>query len=86
MVALVLAEGHPFPDGRLRFRTGLPGMQVDTLVFQGASLPVDEDVVEESAVPIHRDWHNGSAGPLSPGEKRELRSLISTHDFGGPNL
>ena len=81
-MALVLVEGHPFPDGRLRFRTGLPGMQVDTLVFQGASQPVDEDVVEESAFPIHRDSHARSAEPVGPGEGRELRSLICIHDLG----
>ena len=52
MRALVVVEGHPFPDGRLCLRSGLPGMQVDALVFQGAPQPLDEDVVEETAFPI----------------------------------
>ena len=28
-------------------------MQVDTLVFQGAPQPLNEDIVEEPAFPIH---------------------------------
>lgn len=82
MRALVVVEGHPFPDGRLRFRTGLPGMQVDTLVFQGAPQPIDENIVDEPAFPIHRDSHAGSAEPVGLCDGRELRSLICIHDLG----
>ena len=50
-------------------------MQGDALVFQGSPQPLDEDVVEEAAFPIHRDAHAGSAEPVGPGEGRELAAL-----------
>ncbi len=75
MRALMVVEGHPLPDGRFRLRTGLPGMQVDALVFESAPQPLDEDIVEETALPIHRYAHAGPAEPIRPGKGRELGSL-----------
>lgn len=86
MRALVVVEGHPFPDRRFRLRSGLPGMQVNALVFQGAPQPLDEDVVEETALPIHRYAHVRSAEPIGPDEGCELRSLVGVHDLGRPEL
>lgn len=42
-----------------RLRPCLPGLQVDTLVFQRSSQPFDEDVVQESAFPIPRNGQRG---------------------------
>ncbi len=42
----MVVEGDPFPDGPLRSRSCLPGMQADGRAFQGAPQPLDEDVVE----------------------------------------
>jgi len=53
MWALVIIEVNPPLDARFCLRNGLPGMQVDTLVFQGALQPLDEDIVGEGALPIH---------------------------------
>ena len=54
-------------------------MQIDAFVFQSAPQPLDEDVVEEPAFPIHRDPHPGQPQPIRPGEGRELGSLIRVH-------
>ncbi len=86
MWAAPVVEGHPFPDGRLRLRSCLPGVQVGALIFQGPPQPLDKDVVEESAFPIHRDAHAGSAEPVGPGEGRELAALIRVHDLGRAEL
>lgn len=61
-------------------------MQVNEFVFQCSPQPLDEDVVEESAFPIHRDAHTGSAEPSGPGEGRELAALIRVHDLGRAEL
>lgn len=61
-------------------------MQEDVLVFQGAPQPLDKDVVQEPASPIHRDTHAGSAEPIGPGEGRVLRSLIGIHYLGRAEL
>ena len=53
MWALVIIEVNPPLDARFCLRNGLTGMQVDTLVFQGALQPLDEDIVGEGALPIH---------------------------------
>ena len=82
MRALVVVEGHPFPDRRLRLRSCLPDMQIDALVFQGALMPLDKDVVEEAAFPIHRDPRARPAEPIGPDEGCELGSLIGIHDLG----
>ena len=82
----MVVEGHPFPDGRLRLRSCLPSVQLDALVFQGAPQPLDEDVVQEAAFPVHRYAHAGSTQPVRPGEGRELRPLIGIHDLGRAEL
>lgn len=35
MRELVVVDGHPFPDSRLRLRSGFPSMLLDALIFQG---------------------------------------------------
>lgn len=63
-------------------------MQVDTLVFQGALQPLDEDIVEEPAFAIHRDAHPGTPQPIRPSEGRELGSLdalLSVKRRSGPD-
>lgn len=49
----MVIEGHPFSEGCLRLRTGLPSMQVDAIVSQGAPYTLDEDIVAYAAFPIH---------------------------------
>lgn len=53
MWALAVVELDPLADTCFRFRPGLPGMQVDTLVFQRSPEPFNEDVVEEPPLAIH---------------------------------
>ena len=59
-------------------------MQIGSLVFQGALQPLDKNVVEEAAFPIHRDPHARPAEPIGPDEGCELRSLVGIHDLWRP--
>ena len=61
-------------------------MQVHAFVFQRPPQPLDEDVVEEPAFPIHRDAHAGPAQAVRPGKRRELATLIGIHDLGRAEL
>jgi hypothetical protein len=53
MRALEVVEGHPLPHCRPGLGTSLPGMHVNSLAVQGSLQPLDEDIVEKSAFPIH---------------------------------
>lgn len=61
-------------------------MQIDAFIFQRPPQPLDEDVVEQPTLPIHRDPHARPAQSIPPSEGRELRSLIGIHDFGRAEL
>src|SRR3546814_10856660 len=50
--------------------------QVDALVLQRAPQPLDKDVVEKAAAPIHRDAHAGLLQALRPGPGGELAALV----------
>lgn len=100
MWALVIVEGHPFPDACLCLRAGFPSIQVDAFVLRRPPQPLDEYVVrcpavvlrsnamrgEEPAFPIHRDAHAGPAQAVRLGKGRELRSFVGIHDLGQAEL
>ena len=86
MWAFVIVELHPFSNACLRFRSSLPGVQVDAFVFEGAPQPPDEDIVEEPALAVHRDANAGSAQTVCPGKRRELAALIRIHDLRAAEL
>ena len=50
MRAAVIVELHPFTDTRAGLITGLPGIQIDALVFQRAPQSLDDDVVQIGAI------------------------------------
>ena len=51
---LVSVEGDPPANAGLGLRAGLPGVQIDALMFQGPPKEFDEDVVEAALFPVHR--------------------------------
>lgn len=51
--AALIVELHPFPDTHAGLWPGLPGMQINALVFQSAPQTLDEDVVQIAALAIH---------------------------------
>ncbi len=57
-------------------------MQVDALVFQGSPQPLDEDIIEEPPLSVHRDAHAGPAQTVCPDEGSELAALIGIHYIG----
>src|SRR3546814_4820408 len=52
-----------------------------SLVLQRAPQPLDKDVVEKAAAPIHRDAHAGILQALRPGPGGELAALVGVEDF-----
>lgn len=44
--SLVAVEGDPLADAGLGLRTGLPGVEIVALIFQGRPEALDEDIVE----------------------------------------
>lgn len=85
-MSLVVVEGHTCTDRRYRLRYGHPSVQVGAFVFRPAPQPLDENVVEESAVPIHRYAQPRSMQSIRRGEGRELRLLMGIHDLGRADL
>jgi hypothetical protein len=57
-------------------------LEVDVLVFEAAPKPLDEDVVEPTAAPIHRDADASFGEPAGEGGARELAALVRIEDAG----
>ncbi|KXN97837.1 hypothetical protein LS48_14620, partial [Aequorivita aquimaris] len=73
--------GDPPAKASLQLRSGLEGMEVDALVFQGAPEALDEDVVHPTPPTIHADADLGVAQHAGEGEAGELAALVSVEDF-----
>ena len=56
-------------------------VQIDSLVFEGAPQPLDEDHVHAPAPAVHRDLDTGRPQPLGEGEAGDLAALIGIEDF-----
>ena len=82
---LVIVEGDPFRNAGFGLRSGLPSVQIDAFVFQGTLQALDEDVVETTALAVHRDPGADPLQPVCPGKGRELGTLIGLHDIGAPD-
>ncbi len=52
---LVIVKGDPFCHAGFGLRSCLPSVQIDTFILQGPSQALDEDVVEATALTVHRD-------------------------------
>lgn len=68
----MVVEDHPFPDPGLCPRTGLPGVQVDALIFQGPPEPPDKDIVEEdckASLMSESDFRRVAQTDLAPGTR-----------------
>jgi len=74
--AAVILEIHPFPDTCAGLRAGLFGVQIDTLVFQGAPQALDKDAVQITTFAVHRDADTGPTQAVCLGKRRELGPLI----------
>ena len=56
-------------------------VQIDSLVFEGAPQPLDEDVVHAPAPAVHRDMDTGRPQAAGEGEAGELAALIGIEDL-----
>jgi len=56
--------------------------QIDLLVFHRPPQPFDEDVVETSALAIHRQFHTERQERGSELRRRELAALVCVEDLG----
>lgn len=61
-------------------------MQVYALVFQGPAQPLDEDIIEEPPLSVHRDRHAGSSQSVGLDGGSEPATLISIHYLGRAEL
>lgn len=57
MGPLGVVEGHPVLNDAPRLEAVGDFLKVDGLLFQASPEALDEDVVEVTAAPIHRDAH-----------------------------
>lgn len=73
-------ESHPASDTGAGLRPGLPCMQIDALIFQGASEALDEAVVQIVTFAVHLDADARSTQAICPDEGYELESLIVVYD------
>ena len=85
MRATVVVEGDPPPDAGSCLRAGLPGVQVDAFILQGAPEAIYEDVVQAPALAVHRDPGADPLQSVGPGEGRELAAPVFMIS-GEPNL
>src|SRR3546814_5882597 len=81
MRAPMVIKGHPPADPLAGLAPAREGVQVDALVLYRAPQPLDKDVVEKAAAPIHRDAHAGLLQALRPGPGGELAALVGVEDF-----
>lgn len=82
----VIAEANPSPDACLALRAGLPCALIDAFTLQGPPEALDEDVVQGSALAVHRDKGSDLLPTVGPGDGCDLRPLIRIHDFGRADL
>lgn len=78
---LVVVEGNPPANPGLCLRAGFPCVQIDAFILQGPPEAFDEYVVEAPPLAIHAVPGPDPFQPVSPGEGRELRSLIGVQDL-----
>ena len=72
----VIADAPPRVRGRAVF------MQVHLFVFEAASEPLDENVIEEPAAAVHADGELMVAQKAEPGGTAKLHPLIGVADLG----
>ena len=82
MRAFAVVEPYPVIDDPLGLEAVIDFVQIDCLLLQGSPEPLDEDVVQIAAPPIHRDFDIGLRQRLDPIRARALATLIRIHDLG----
>jgi hypothetical protein len=61
-------------------------VQINALVLERAPPPLDEDVVKEPALAVHRDANAHPSQPVGPREGCELAALVGVHDLRAAEL
>ena len=59
MRPFAVVEPYPVIDDPFGLETVIDFVQIDCLLLQGSPEPLDEDVVQIAASPIHRDFDIG---------------------------
>lgn len=72
MWELGVAERHPVADPASGLEAVINFFEIGGLLFQGPPEPLDQDVVNAAAVPIHRDAHPGLVPRCDPGRNGDL--------------
>ena len=82
MRAFAVVEPYPVIDGPLGLETVIDFVQIDCLLLQRSPEPLNEDVVQIAAPPIHRNFDIGLRECLDLIRARVLATLIRIHDLG----
>ena len=82
MGPLGVVECHPVLDDPPGLEAVTDLLEIDRLLLQAAPQPFDEDIVEVTATPIHRDADPNFVQCRDPSSPGELAPLISIHDLG----
>ena len=82
MRAFAVVERDPVIDDPICMEPVSDFVQIDCLLLQGSPEPLDEDIVQIAAPPIHRDFDIGLRQRLDPIRARVLATLIRIHDLG----
>ena len=82
MGPLGVVECHPVLDDPPGLEAVADLFEIDRLLVQAPPQPFDEDVVEVTATPIHRDAHPSFGQCRDPSSPGELSALIGIQDLG----
>nr|WP_235851896.1 hypothetical protein [Litorivita pollutaquae] len=77
--SISIVENDPVVDGAFGLEPILQFMQRNRLLLEGSPEPFDEDVVQVSAAPIHRDFDFGIGQGGDPDRPGEPGALITVH-------
>lgn len=72
MWELGVAEHHPVADHAPVLEAVINFSEIGGLLFQGPPEPLDRDVVNAAAAPIHQDAHPGLVPRRDPGRNGDL--------------
>ena len=82
MRALCVGKTDPVIDDPLGLEAVGDLVQVHSLLLQGAPEPLNEDIVEITTAPIHRDFDVSFGQRGDPVSPCILAALICVHDLG----
>ena len=82
MRAFAVVERDPVIDDPFCLKPVSDFVQIDCLLLQESQEPLDEDIVQIAAAPIHKDFDIGLGYSRNPTCALVLAALIRVYSFG----